>query len=260
MPPRVPVERPTQVYRNDPWAQREGGYPDSAPMYDRERDPGFYGGGSNGQIAQLQAAATGRRADTKGPVEFNHAINYVNKIKVFKISDDSDGRLVSLISRISTRISWKFFRLINVNRGRSLKFTLKSLDFLKEHQICWTILNSSFLITVHNNSLEHPSPVEREVCLLWEVLLLHRLRLLKRNDLRIQWNQSQWALIDLLPRYALFEIFLMFSVPSIVIPLNLKWNKSMRHWFPNSLNPLDRRPNCTFQPTKSLSLRKSRRV
>jgi paired amphipathic helix protein Sin3a len=55
---------------------------ESAPPYDRDRDQGFYGG-SNGQIAQLQAAATGRRAEgQKTPVEFNHAINYVNKIKV----------------------------------------------------------------------------------------------------------------------------------------------------------------------------------
>jgi hypothetical protein len=80
MPPRVP-ERPPPIYRNDPWAPREG-YADSAPVYDRDRDPGFYGG-QNGQIAQLQAAATGRRTEgQKTPVEFNHAINYVNKIKV----------------------------------------------------------------------------------------------------------------------------------------------------------------------------------
>jgi paired amphipathic helix protein Sin3a len=80
MPPRIP-DRPPPVYRNDMWGAREG-YTETPPVYDRERDPGFYGGGSNGQIAQLQAAATGRRTDTKGPVEFNHAINYVNKIKV----------------------------------------------------------------------------------------------------------------------------------------------------------------------------------
>ena len=83
VPPRIP-ERQPPVFRNDPWQPREG-YTDNGPMYDRERDGGFYGGGSNGQIAQLQAAATGRRADTKGPVEFNHAINYVNKIKVYYI-------------------------------------------------------------------------------------------------------------------------------------------------------------------------------
>ena len=83
MPPRIPhpPDRPPPVYRNDAWADRAA-YPETAPVYDRERDAGFYGGGSNGQIAQLQAAATGRRGDTKGPVEFNHAIHYVNKIKV----------------------------------------------------------------------------------------------------------------------------------------------------------------------------------
>jgi hypothetical protein len=82
MPPRIP-DRPPPTYRNDPWPARDN-YAETPPGYERERDPGFYsgGGGSNGQIAQLQAAATGRRADTKGPVEFNHAINYVNKIKV----------------------------------------------------------------------------------------------------------------------------------------------------------------------------------
>jgi paired amphipathic helix protein Sin3a len=78
--PRMP-ERQPPTYRNDPWGSRES-YPEQPPPYDRDRDVGFYGAGSNGQIAQLQAAATGRRGDTKGPVEFNHAINYVNKIKV----------------------------------------------------------------------------------------------------------------------------------------------------------------------------------
>lgn len=84
VPPRIPPqqERPPPVYRADPWADRPA-YPDIASIYDREREANFYGGGSNGQIAQLQAAATGRRGDTKGPVEFNHAINYVNKIKVY---------------------------------------------------------------------------------------------------------------------------------------------------------------------------------
>jgi paired amphipathic helix protein Sin3a len=86
MPTRIP-ERPP-VYHNDPWASREGYAETAAPIYDRERDSGFYsGGGTNGQIAQLQAAATGRRSDTKGPVEFNHAINYVNKIKVYQHFD-----------------------------------------------------------------------------------------------------------------------------------------------------------------------------
>lgn len=79
---RIP-ERPLPVYRtNDPWGPREG-YSETTPMYERERDPGFYGQASNGQLAQLQAAATGRRSDTaKGAVEFNNAIIYVNKIKV----------------------------------------------------------------------------------------------------------------------------------------------------------------------------------
>jgi len=82
--PRIPPqpERPPPVYRNDLWTDRPA-YPESAPVYDRERESSFYGGGSSGQIAQLQAAATGRRSDTKTPIEINHAINYVNKIKVY---------------------------------------------------------------------------------------------------------------------------------------------------------------------------------
>lgn len=95
MPPRIPPEqRAAPPYRPaDPWGPREPAYPESGPMYDRDRDQGFYGGGSNGQIAQLQAAATGRRTDTKGPVEFNHAINYVNKIKVslFSCAGNADA-------------------------------------------------------------------------------------------------------------------------------------------------------------------------
>lgn len=86
--PSRPADRNTpSVYRApDLWQPREP-YPEQPPpMYDpnRDREAGFYGGGQNGQIAQLQAAATGRRAEGQGktPVEFNHAINYVNKIKV----------------------------------------------------------------------------------------------------------------------------------------------------------------------------------
>lgn len=121
MPPRIP-DRPPPTYRNDPWPARDG-YADTTPGYERERDPGFYGGGggSNGQIAQLQAAATGRRADTKGPVEFNHAINYVNKIKVCIYSVLADNRLVLPISPTSTRIFWRSCRRINVNSVQSKK-------------------------------------------------------------------------------------------------------------------------------------------
>lgn len=84
---RIPERPPQQVYRPEPWNPSAAmGYPETAtPNYERERaEQGYYGGGGgqNGQIAQLQAAATGRRSDSKGPVEFNHAINYVNKIKV----------------------------------------------------------------------------------------------------------------------------------------------------------------------------------
>ena len=131
---------------------------------------------------------------------------------MFHIHNNSEGRLDSLINLISTRIFWKFFRLINVNSGRSLKFTPKLPDFLKEHPTCWTILNSFFLITARNNSRVHPSPEGAEVCLLLVVLLLlHRLHLLRRNVLRIRWNQSQWDLIDLLPRYSPFQVFLILA-------------------------------------------------
>ena len=88
IPPRVP-ERAAPVYRQDPWTAREG-YMEPGPMYDRERDSSYYNSGSSTQIAQLQAAATGRRTDTKGPVEFNHAINYVNKIKVIALHIHAD--------------------------------------------------------------------------------------------------------------------------------------------------------------------------
>lgn len=84
VPPRPMNDRPPPVYRNDPWGARDPPYPEAGgSIYERERDAQYYNGAPNGQIAQLQAAATGRRGDTtKGPVEFNHAINYVNKIKV----------------------------------------------------------------------------------------------------------------------------------------------------------------------------------
>ena len=127
MPSRM-TDRPAPVYRNDPWGPREGGYPDAGPMYDRDRDSGYYNGPTNGQIAQLQAAATGRRGDTKGPVEFNHAINYVNKIKVrifpptFLQPSKDDGanerRLALQTDQTRTRVSSRSSKLTNGNNVR----------------------------------------------------------------------------------------------------------------------------------------------
>jgi hypothetical protein len=110
------------MYRADPWAPRDT-YAEQA-VYERERSDTFYGSTSNGQIAQLQAAATGRRADSKGPVEFNHAINYVNKIKVLSCVC-ALTRPASQINLIFTKTSLRSCRLTSANNGRYRRSTVK---------------------------------------------------------------------------------------------------------------------------------------
>ena len=69
--------------------------------------------------------------EKRGPVEFNHAIGYVNKIKVISAAIicihlvDPLSRTDSLHIRTSTNHSWKSYRLISESRNLSRTSTLK---------------------------------------------------------------------------------------------------------------------------------------
>lgn len=79
--------------------------------------------------------------EKRGPVEFNHAIGYVNKIKVSSpvlnlvFSVDVAPRIDSLPSQTSTSPSWRFCRPISENRNPSRTFMLKSLSSSAPHLI-----------------------------------------------------------------------------------------------------------------------------
>lgn len=99
-------------------------------------------------------AANQANMERRGPVEFNHAISYVNKIKVCwvpfeftsckvtQLTPDSN-RTVSRTNLKSTSNSWKFFRHTNESRNLSKTSTPKSLPFSILPLICWRTLSSS---------------------------------------------------------------------------------------------------------------------
>lgn len=88
--------------------------------------------------------------EKRGPVEFNHAIGYVNKIKVCSptvlilvLSVDFSPRIDSLPSQTSTSPFWKFCRPISESRNPSRTFMLKSLSYSAPHLTSWKTSSSS---------------------------------------------------------------------------------------------------------------------
>lgn len=80
--------------------------------------------------------------EKRGPVEFNHAIGYVNKIKVCfptvlscVLSVDISPRIDSLPTRTFTSPSWRFCRPISESRNPSRTSMLKSLSSSALHLI-----------------------------------------------------------------------------------------------------------------------------
>jgi hypothetical protein len=207
LPSRPPEGR--RNYYNESriaWSERET-YDENSPSYERPRtEMGAFYGGSGTQMAQLQAAASGRRSDSKTPIEFNHAINYVNKIKVrFQLRRFANSRLGSQTIQISIRTSWKFCRPINENKGRSIKSMPKSRDSSMGVLIFWMISNN-----FSPKMLGRSSPVHRyhllAVCLPWEVLrLLLQLYLPRRSALLIPWSHLRCQRVDLSQRYVLIS-------------------------------------------------------
>lgn len=106
----------------------------------------------NGTSAQAQA-----NLEKRGPVEFNHAISYVNKIKVSNspvatiFAFQSLGAWLTFGRRTASRTnlkftnsSWKFCKRTNASRNPSRMFMLRSHCFSTPLQICSRISNSFF--------------------------------------------------------------------------------------------------------------------
>jgi paired amphipathic helix protein Sin3a len=100
---------------------------------------------------QAGVAAAAAVADQKrGPVEFNHAISYVNKIKVcppsFHAMSLADNcRTVSHRSPTFTNSSLRFSRLTSESRSPYKTFTLRLLHSSALRQIYWKISSNSSL-------------------------------------------------------------------------------------------------------------------
>lgn len=96
-----------------------------------------------------QGVQGGVGAEKRGPVEFNHAISYVNKIKVGVVSSrgraltDND-RIDLLSSQISTNNFSRYFKPINASQSLFRMYMLRLLVFSVVHQICWRILSSFY--------------------------------------------------------------------------------------------------------------------
>jgi len=102
-----------------------------------------------GESASLVAGAQQAQAngDKRGPVEFNHAISYVNKIKVSSPSFHKwltlkQARIASRNNQKSTSNSSRYYRLINVNQNQSKMSTLKLRTSSMERRTSWKISSS----------------------------------------------------------------------------------------------------------------------
>jgi len=106
--------------------------------------------------------------EKRGPVEFNHAIGYVNKIKVcyptslsWVPSVDSFSRIDSLPSQTSTSPSWKFCRPISESRNPSRTSMLKSLSSSAPHLISWKTSSSFCQSQQLKRKLRLPPPLAK---------------------------------------------------------------------------------------------------
>lgn len=102
-------------------------------------------------LAGVGGMLQGGQADLnkRGPVEFNHAISYVNKIKVSFVillllkRLLTTPRIGSQVPRKSTSSSWRFCRHINANRSRSRTSTPRSHNCLTQRLTFWKTSSSS---------------------------------------------------------------------------------------------------------------------
>lgn len=102
-------------------------------------------------LAGVGGMLQGGQADLnkRGPVEFNHAISYVNKIKVSFVILLLLKRLLTSprigfqVRQRSTSSFWRFCRHINASRSRSRTSTPRSHNCLIQHLTFWKISNNS---------------------------------------------------------------------------------------------------------------------
>lgn len=106
----------------------------------------MYGQHHASTVSQDDHGSSSRRA----PVEFNHAINYVNKIKV-NFASTMTGRLLTLFKRIGslanpipTNNFLKYCKHIKKNRNQFKKFMRKSRCCLMVHRTYWMNSSSSY--------------------------------------------------------------------------------------------------------------------
>ena len=105
-----------------------------------------------GAAALNAGAANQANLERRGPVEFNHAISYVNKIKVRQppcvdvgtTDRTSHSRIDSRISPRSTSNFLKYCRRINGSRSPSRMFMPKSQRCSIRLLICWKTSSSSY--------------------------------------------------------------------------------------------------------------------
>jgi len=103
-----------------------------------------------GESASLVAGVQQAQAngDKRGPVEFNHAISYVNKIKVSSSSflikwlTLRQARIASRNNQKSTNNFLRYYRLINVSQNQSKMSTLKLRTSSMERRTSWKISSS----------------------------------------------------------------------------------------------------------------------
>lgn len=106
---------------------------------------------------------------TRGPVEFNHAISYVNKIKVSATSFRNDTSLTHrrtalLRSQISTSSSWRSYIHTSASRSQSKRCTVKSQRSSKLLPICWKTSSNSYPNQLRMRRLWHKAARSKLCC------------------------------------------------------------------------------------------------
>lgn len=118
-----------------------------------EQAPGLgqMAAGISGVIGSALASGNQLGMEKRGPVEFNHAIGYVNKIKVKSsvlvgtVSPRlTNNRIVSINSPRFINSSSKSYKLISASQSLSKMSMLKSLSFSILRQTSWKISNNFY--------------------------------------------------------------------------------------------------------------------
>lgn len=132
-------------------AQSRHSLPQVSPSAEQVPSLGQMAAGISGVIGSALASGTQLGMEKRGPVEFNHAIGYVNKIKV----DNSvlsriirprltHNRIASVNSPRFINSSLKSYKLISASRSLSKMCMLKSPSFSIQRPTSWKISNNFY--------------------------------------------------------------------------------------------------------------------